>query len=182
MITRWSKARWHLTAYCTTHVYLWHAGRQLWCSLPRLSLVVICDTTPSTTSSSDLCGRRCWSQTSASLSRDNGKRPNGLTVLPWSNGLCMIWDFTYPHTLATSHLNRSALFAGAAANEAERRKWWNIAHCRLNKPMLVKVAVESLLHILSDTWTVYAKMCNHSMKFIATTLVSSSQLHGSINC
>jgi len=43
-------ARWHPTAYCrlvasqchnvyTTHVYLWHAGRQRWCSRPRLSQV-----------------------------------------------------------------------------------------------------------------------------------------------
>jgi len=46
----YNAARWHLTAYChlvasrchnvcTTHVYLWHAGRQLWCSWPRLSKV-----------------------------------------------------------------------------------------------------------------------------------------------
>jgi len=57
-----------------------------------------------------------------SLSRDDGKRPDVLTVLPWANGRCMIWDFTCLDTLATSHLNRSVLFAGAAANEAERRK------------------------------------------------------------
>jgi len=34
----------------------------------------------------------------------------------------MIWDFTCPDTLATSHLNRSVLFAGKAANEAQRQK------------------------------------------------------------
>jgi len=57
-----------------------------------------------------------------SLSRDDGKRPDGLTGLPWAHGRCMVWDFTCPDTLATSPLNHSVLFVGAAANEAERRK------------------------------------------------------------
>jgi len=35
----------------------------------------------------------------SSLSRDDGKRPDGLTVMPWSNGRCTIlWDFTCPDT------------------------------------------------------------------------------------
>ena len=57
-----------------------------------------------------------------SLSRDDGKRPDGLTVLPWTNGRCMVWDFACPDTLATSHLNRAVLNAGAVANDSERRK------------------------------------------------------------
>jgi hypothetical protein len=48
-----------------------------------------------------------------SLSRDDGKRPDGLTVLPWANGRCMVWDFTCPDTLAVSHLNRAVLCPGA---------------------------------------------------------------------
>jgi hypothetical protein len=57
-----------------------------------------------------------------SLSRDDGKRPDGLTVLPWANGRCMVWDFTCPNTLAASHLNRAVLSPGAVANDAEQRK------------------------------------------------------------
>jgi len=34
----------------------------------------------------------------------------------------MVWDFTCLDTLATSHLNRSVLFAGNAVNETESRK------------------------------------------------------------
>jgi len=59
------------------------------------------------------------------LSRDDGERPDGLTLLPWANGRCMLWDSHIqglPDTFATSDLNRSVLFAGAAANEVERRK------------------------------------------------------------
>ena len=57
-----------------------------------------------------------------SLSRDDGKRPDGLTVLPWANGRCMVWDFTCPDTLATSHLNHAVVGPGTVATDAERRK------------------------------------------------------------
>ena len=57
-----------------------------------------------------------------SLSRDDGKRPDGLTVLPWANGRCMVWDFTCPDTLATSHLNHAVVGQGTVATDAERRK------------------------------------------------------------
>jgi len=58
----------------------------------------------------------------SSLSRDDGKRPDGLTVLPWANGRCLVWDFTCPDTLASSHLNRAVLGPGTVANDAESRK------------------------------------------------------------
>lgn len=57
-----------------------------------------------------------------SLCRDDGKRPDGLTVLPWANGRCLVWDFTCPDTLAASHINRAVLNPGAVANDAESRK------------------------------------------------------------
>ena len=57
-----------------------------------------------------------------SLSRDDGKRPDGLTVLPWANGRCLVWDFTCPDTLAASHLNRAVISPGLVANDAEDRK------------------------------------------------------------
>jgi hypothetical protein len=57
-----------------------------------------------------------------SLCRDDGKRPDGLSVLPWANGRCLVWDFTCPDTLAVSHLNRAVLSPSAVANDAEHRK------------------------------------------------------------
>ena len=57
-----------------------------------------------------------------SLSRDDGKRPDGVTVLPWANGRCMVWDFTCPDTLAASQLNLSVRSPSAVANDAESRK------------------------------------------------------------
>jgi len=39
------------------------------------------------------------------LSRNDGKRPDGLSLMPWANGRCLLWDFT----LAASFLNRAVL-------------------------------------------------------------------------
>ena len=78
-----------------------------------------------------------------SLSRDDGKRPDGLTVLPWANGRCMVWDFTCPDTLAASHLNHAVIGPGAVANHAESRK--TVKYNALS-PLyrFVPVAVETL--------------------------------------
>jgi hypothetical protein len=55
------------------------------------------------------------------LTRDNS-RPDGITMIPWSGGRCLTWDFTCPDTLATSHISVTCQDAGAAADRAEERK------------------------------------------------------------
>jgi hypothetical protein len=56
------------------------------------------------------------------LLRGDGKRPDGVTLIPWSRGRCLIWDFTCPDTLAQSHVLQSSLAAGSAASAAESNK------------------------------------------------------------
>ena len=56
------------------------------------------------------------------LSRSDSKRPDGVTLVPWSRGRCLLWDATCPDTLAPSHLQRSSAGAGAAAAVAEANK------------------------------------------------------------
>ena len=51
-----------------------------------------------------------------------GIGPDGLTLIPWSQGKCLVWDFTCCDTVARSHVQRSAQEAGSAANAAEERK------------------------------------------------------------
>jgi len=58
----------------------------------------------------------------AHLSRTDGKRPDGMTTMPWTRGQCLLWDFTCPDTLATSHLNKAVAGAAEVANEAEQKK------------------------------------------------------------
>jgi len=36
------------------------------------------------------------------LIRGDGKRPDGMTIVPWSGGRTMVWDFTCPDTLVCS--------------------------------------------------------------------------------
>jgi hypothetical protein len=65
----------------------------------------------------------------SSLSRDDGKRPDGLTILPLVNDRCLIWDFTCSDTLAAIHLDRAMLAPGAVANNAEqhmRSKYFSV--------------------------------------------------------
>ena len=40
----------------------------------------------------------------AGLSRSDGKRPDGVSLIPWSRGRCVTSDVTSPDTLAPSHL------------------------------------------------------------------------------
>lgn len=56
------------------------------------------------------------------ISRRNGKRPDGLTIYPWSNGKSLTWDVTIVDTMAASYLNMTANNSGAAADQAERHK------------------------------------------------------------
>ncbi|KAL0860637.1 hypothetical protein ABMA27_009987 [Loxostege sticticalis] len=77
------------------------------------------------------------------LTRDDGKRPDGMTLVPWQLGRPLVWDATCVDTLAPSHLGTTSLRAGAAATAAEaakRRKYANIA----NSCVFAAFAVETL--------------------------------------
>ena len=56
------------------------------------------------------------------LDRGDGKRPDGITVYPYSRGRCLIWDATCVNTFASSNLIQAALAAGSVADAAEVRK------------------------------------------------------------
>jgi len=40
----------------------------------------------------------------AGLTRLDGKRPDGLTLIPWQDGKSLMWDVTVVSTLADSYL------------------------------------------------------------------------------
>ena len=56
------------------------------------------------------------------LSRSDGKRPNGLTLIPWKGGKNLIWDVTVADTLAASHLATTSRLTGGAAESASDKK------------------------------------------------------------
>jgi len=54
--------------------------------------------------------------------RVDDKRPDSVTLTPWSQGHTFMWDFTWSDTLAPSHVTKSSVAAWSAAEEAEVRK------------------------------------------------------------
>ena len=53
---------------------------------------------------------------------NDGKRPDGVTQVPWRRGRCVAWDATCPDTFAQSHVQASSIRAGSAAAVAEEKK------------------------------------------------------------
>jgi len=56
------------------------------------------------------------------LTRLDGKRPDGLTLVPWKGGKPVTWDITVVSTLAQSYLHASAHSAAGAAELAVSHK------------------------------------------------------------
>ena len=56
------------------------------------------------------------------LSRLDGKRQDGLTLIPWQSGKPLTWDVTVVSSLAGSYVSDSERLASAAAELAATRK------------------------------------------------------------
>ena len=79
----------------------------------------------------------------SSLSRSDGKRPDGLTMMPWKHGRCLVWDVTCSDTLAPSHLNNAISGPGAVASTAESKK--RLKYDEISRTFLfIPIAVETL--------------------------------------
>ena len=56
------------------------------------------------------------------MCRSDGRRPDGLTLIPWNVGRCAAWDVTVVDTVAKSYLHLTSQSAGASAEAAASRK------------------------------------------------------------
>ena len=75
------------------------------------------------------------------LVRSDGKRPDGMTLVPWKMGRPLVWDATCVDTLAPSHLPRTSSEVGAAAVSAEshkRRKYAGLSNAYVFEPFAVE--------------------------------------------
>jgi len=87
-------------------------------------------------------------------SRADGKRPDGLTLVPWKRGRPLVWDFTCADTFAPSHVVTTATSRGSAAveaSEAKKKKYEFLGDAYIFAPIAVETtgvwAKESLLFI-----------------------------------
>ena len=88
------------------------------------------------------------------MSRSDGKRPDGATLLPWSRGKPLAWDVTVLDTYAASHIQATANSAGADAESSAVNKTINYNDL-MTTHIFVTIAVET-----SGAW------CNQSAQFI----------------
>ena len=75
------------------------------------------------------------------LLRSDGKRPDGMTIIPWSSGRLLVWDATCD-TFAISHVRVAVCEAGAVAAKAEENKRDKYSHLDASF-LFVPVAVET---------------------------------------
>jgi len=56
------------------------------------------------------------------LTRSDGKRPDGLTSIPWREDRSATWDVTMTNTVTASYLAMSSVRAASVAEAAATRK------------------------------------------------------------
>ena len=86
----------------------------------------------------------------AGLSRTDGKRPDGLTLVPWLAGKNAVWDVTVSDTLASSYLSATSVTAGSAAKLACTKKEHKYSELSTNY-LFIPLAFESLGSVSSKT-------------------------------
>ena len=89
------------------------------------------------------------------LVRSNNKKPDGTTLIQWSQGLVMHWDVTSPDKYAASHISYTSSTPAAAAEQAaigKTAKYSNISGTH----QFVPIAIEN-----GGSW------CQATIRFIS---------------
>ena len=76
------------------------------------------------------------------LYRFDGKRPDGICLVPWKNGKCLIWDATCPDTYTPSLMAFAAGGVGEVAEQAKQAKCLKYSALE-SKFVFVHIAIES---------------------------------------
>ena len=77
------------------------------------------------------------------LARSDGKRPDGITMVPWESGRCIVWDVTCVDTLAPTYRSDAVIAPGSVAARAERKKETKYNQLT-NMYKFIPIAIETL--------------------------------------
>ena len=92
------------------------------------------------------------------LCKSDDSRPDGLTLIPWSRGRCLVWDVTVHNTFAASYISLACRGAGLVANQAAYRKiatYGELAESHIFLPLAMEttgVFSDHTLSFLSDLY------------------------------
>ena len=103
------------------------------------------------------------------LSRTDGKRPNGLTLIPWQRGKSLTWDVTVTDTVADSYLHLTSTKAGGAAENAATRKEDKYVDLQQTYTF-IPLAFESLGPLTSKVWNFFKSWVAVSQPSATTTI------------
>ena len=93
------------------------------------------------------------------LSRNDGKRPDGMTLIPWERGKCLIWDVTCANRLAQSYSSIAKEEGASVASRAEalkREKYSNLNNTYVFQP----IATETFGGLGSSTVHFFEKLAS----------------------
>jgi hypothetical protein len=76
------------------------------------------------------------------LSRQDGKHPDGQSLVPWKCGKPLVWDYTVRDTYAPTYLPQTSITPGAAAALGATTKLRKYAHL-LTDNIFIPIAVET---------------------------------------
>ena len=91
------------------------------------------------------------------LTRTDGKRPDGSTLVPWSAGRCVLWDVTIADTMALSYAAISSESAGLIAEQSSARKLEKYSELVISH-IFVPIAMESFGPICAEALTFLSEL------------------------
>jgi len=107
---------------------------------------------------------RSWGSASTPATKEpselverDGKRPDGLILIPWQGGKSLAWDVTVVSTLAQSYVNKAAIGMGMVAELAAERKLMKYSNLTTNlifQPIAVENSVQLIvLRLYLGPWS-----------------------------
>ncbi len=107
------------------------------------------------------------------LFRNDGKRPDGLTLVPWSRGQHLVWDATCWDTLADSHVKMSARQARQTAELASNSKHTKYSELKSDNYVFNAFAVETL-----GCWSIEALQLINKIGTLLNDIFGDNRSHG----